>query len=130
MLQDFLSKLRASVSNDSGRKGTRRRHPRRQTDRCVAVVGGQTFPVEDWSQGGLLISGDSRAFGVGQDVDLMLKFKLRDEIIDIGQQGRVVRKGNKGIAFEFTAPSPTARRNFQKVLDDTLAREFANSQTE
>jgi len=128
MLQTFLSTLRASASNDLTEPATRRRSPRRESDRCVIVICGQSFPVENWSQGGVLIAGDSRLFGVGHEVDVTLKFKLRNTILDIQHSGRVVRKSAYRVALEFKPLGRAIRRAFQQVIDDALAREFANSQ--
>ena len=113
-------------SND--KDATRRRHPRRKSDRCVAVICGQTFPVEDWSPGGLQIAADDRLFSMGQDIDFTVKFKLRNTILDVNHRGRVVRKTNQKVAFEFEALPQAIRRAFQQVIDDQVAREFANSQ--
>ena len=126
MLQTFLSSLRSMSSND--KDATRRRHPRRASDRCVAVICGQPFPVEDWSPGGLLIAADERLFSMGQDMEFTVKFKLRNAILDIAHRGRVVRKTNQKVAFEFEALPQTVRHAFQQVIDDQVAREFANSQ--
>lgn len=131
MLQNFLDTLRASASNDREPEATaqtRRRHPRREVDQCVAVIHGQTFPVENWSMGGLLLTGDERLFGVASDIDLTIKFKLRNAILDIPHKARVIRKNPFKIALEFAPAGRHIRRMFQQVVDDALAREFANSQ--
>jgi hypothetical protein len=126
MLQSFLSSLRASASNDPVL--TQRRFPRRAEDRCVVVVCGQTFPVENWSFGGVLLQGDDRLFGTGQDIDVTLKFKLRNTILDVTHRGQVVRKGNQKIAVRFENLGKSIARCFQQVVDDSAAREFASSQ--
>lgn len=126
MLQTLLSSLRSMSSNDT--ETTRRRTSRRKTDRCVAVIFGQAFPVEDWSPGGLQIAADDRLFSTGQDIDFTIKFKLRNAILDINHRGRIVRKGSQKVAFEFEPLPQTVRRAFQQVIDDQVAREFANSQ--
>jgi len=127
MLQSFLSSLRASASNDSS-TSTRRRHARRDTDQCVAVVCGQTFPVENWSFGGVLLMGDDRLFGNGQDLDVTMKYKLNSAILDVPLRGKVIRKNSLRIAVEFDATTNTVQRYFMQVVDDSVAREFANSQ--
>ena len=90
MLQTLLSGLKANASNDAP-SGTKRRYPRRDVDRCVAVIHGQTFPIENWSLGGVLVAADERLFGLGKDIDMLIKFKLRSAIIDVPLQGNVVR---------------------------------------
>src|SRR5688500_7046079 len=122
MLQTFLSTLRASASNDAVMMGTRRRHARRENDRCVALLYGHSFPVENWSQGGILLGGDERLFSAGQEVELTVKFKLRNMIMDIDLRGQVVRKNAGRIAVQFSPLSRAIRRCFQQVMDDGIAR--------
>ncbi|MBI2233981.1 MAG: PilZ domain-containing protein [Micavibrio aeruginosavorus] len=126
MFSNFLAGLRSVTSNDTDE--TRRRSPRRGSDRCVAMVYGQTFPVENWSFGGVLLAADERLFGTGQDIDITLKFKLRNTIIDVSHRGHVVRKNNAKVAIEFEPLEKTIRRGFQQVIDDAVASEFATSQ--
>lgn len=126
MLQNFLSSLRANAGNDT--EQTRRRNPRRASDRCVVVVHGQTFPVQNWSAGGVLLQADERLFGAAQHIEFTLKFKLRNTIIDITHYANVVRKNRGSVALEFEPLTQTIRRMFQQVIDDSAAREFANSQ--
>ena len=128
MLQTFISALRANASNDALLTHTRRRHARREQDRCIALAYGQSFPVENWSQGGVLLNGDDRLFGKGQDIEITLKFKLRNMIMDIDLRGRVVRKGAGKVAVQFAPAGRAVRRSFQRVIDDCIAAEFAQSQ--
>lgn len=129
MLQNFLSTLRTLAGNGNEDAGTRRSYPRRETDRCVAVVCGRTFPVENWSQGGVLLTGDDRLFSLEQDIDVTLKFRLRDKILDVPHYGRIVRKSPLKVAIQFAPLGRSIRHCFQQVIDDAMAREFANSQT-
>lgn len=126
MLQTLLSALRNNTSNDE--ISTRRSFPRRAGDRCVSVIMGRTFPVSDWSPGGLLINADDRLFSAGQDIDVKLKFRLRNTILDIDHHGKVIRKGQSKVAFQFDPLTQSAQRLFQQVVDDSVAQEFANSQ--
>lgn len=128
MLQTFLSTLRANASNDMLSTATRRRHARRDQDRCIALLRGQSFPVENWSQGGVLLGGDDRLFSPGQELELTLKFKLRNMIMDVDLRGQVVRRNSGRVAIQFAPLSRAIRRCFQQVVDDCIAREFANSQ--
>lgn len=125
MLQNLLSSLRVSTSNDSIL--SRRTHPRRGSDRCVVVIYGQTYPVVNWSLGGVLISADERLFGEGQEVPFTLKFRLRDVILDVDHRGHVVRKGSWSTAIRFEPLTLSIRRAFRQVVDEALASEFADS---
>lgn len=126
MFSNFLASLRANTSNDASE--TQRRYPRRANDRCVVVIHGQTFPVENWSFGGLLLNADERLFGAGQDIEVTLKFKLRNTILDVTHRGHVVRKNAGKVAIEFETITQTLRRALQQVIDDAVASEFATSQ--
>jgi hypothetical protein len=89
---------------------------------------GTTFPVENWSPGGVLIYADERLFGVNKDIELTLKFKLRNSIVDVRHKGHIIRKGNGKVAIEFEPLTKMIRNAFQQVIDDHVAREFARSQ--
>jgi hypothetical protein len=126
MLSTFLAALRAHTSNDYPE--TQRRHPRRDSDRCVAVIHGQAFPVENWSFGGLLLGADERLFSPNQTIDITMKFKLRNTIIDVNHRAKILRKVPGKVALEFEPLGKTISRAFQQVLDDAVASEFATSQ--
>jgi hypothetical protein len=128
MLHSLIAGLRTQTSNDGTQSQTRRRFARREHDRCVAVIHGQTFPVQDWSPGGVQIAGDERLFGLGGALDMTLKFKLRNTIIDVPVTGTTVRKTSGRVALSFGDIGQTVRRSFQQVIDDCIAAEFANSQ--
>lgn len=106
----------------------RRLYERRATDTCVAQVEHAVYPVENWSQGGVLLGGDNRYLGIGQECDVTLKFKLRDRILDIQHPARVVRKAGDNTAFQFKPLTREVRKAFTDVIDDLVASGFANSQ--
>ena len=114
--------------NNNAPPAMRRRHPRRHSDQCATIINGRLFPVENWSFGGLAISGDERVFSPEETCDITLKFKLRDGIIDITHKARVVRRSAHKIAFEFLPLTKAIRRDFQLVVDDFVVRRFADSQ--
>jgi hypothetical protein len=107
---------------------TRRQHARRNCDKCVSVINGKTYPVENWSMGGLLVYGDSRPFGVDNEIDITLKFKLSNNILNVPLRARVVRKTYDRVAFEFLPFGKQIKNSFQNVVDDFVAAEFADSQ--
>lgn len=87
------------IANDA--QGNGRTTPRRCDDLCAFSLNGSLHPVVDWSESGILISGDSKTFTVGQSYDFVLKFKLHDRIVELPHRGRVARKTSQSIAFHF-----------------------------
>jgi hypothetical protein len=126
MILNFFSALRTRATNAA--PASRRAYVRRTTDRCVSVIAGQTYPVENWSPGGLLLSGDERTFGIGQDFPVSIKFRLRGALVSIDHRGRIVRKGPGKFAVAFAPLNEALRRSFRQVVDDSVANEFADSQ--
>lgn len=108
---------------------SKRKHPRRYEDRCVVIVNGQMHPVENWSKNGLLMTADDRLYGKGQDCMFTMKFKLRDQVIEIDHKAKIARKSSNKVALEFLPLSKDAQSGFQKVVDDFVAQRFAESQT-
>jgi hypothetical protein len=106
----------------------RRMYERRNCDTCVTQIDEQVYPVENWSQGGVLLSGDSKFLGQHQVYNLTLKFKLRDRILNITQPARVIRKGGTKTALQFLPLPQDIRNAFHQVIDDWVASNFANSQ--
>lgn len=126
MILNFFSALRTRATNAA--PASRRAHMRRAADRCVGIIAGQTWPVENWSPGGLLLAGDERLFGIGQELPVSIKFKLRGTVVDISHRGRIVRKAPGKIALVFAPLTDSLRRSFRQVIDDSVANEFADSQ--
>ncbi len=106
-----------------------RQHSRRADDRCVSIINGQMFPVENWSSGGMLIVADDRMFAMEQDCVFTLKFKLQGEIMEIDHKAKIVRKAPGKIALQFLPLTKKAKQGFQKVVDDFVSQRFADSQT-
>lgn len=107
---------------------TRRQYERRATDTCVGQIGEQLYPVENWSQGGVLLSGDNRFLG-GKDVyDLTMRFRLRDRVLNVTQPAQIVRQAGTRTAMRFLPLTREVRNAFQSVIDDLVASGFANSQ--
>ena len=76
-----------------------------------------------------LIAGDERLFGVGEEEhDVTIKFKLRDEVLDINHKAKIIRKGYGNVALQFIPLSTAVQAGFQKVMDDVLAQNFSESQ--
>jgi hypothetical protein len=126
MFETLLAKLKGESA--SAAETMRRRFERRNSDHCVSVISGKTYPVENWSPGGVLIYGDSRSFAVKDEVDVTLKFRLRNEVIDVPHKAKVIRKSYDKVAFEFFPLTQQIKKSFQSVVDDYMAAEFAESQ--
>lgn len=126
MFGRFLSSLKKHSDNDE--MPTRRRYSRRSCDHCVIMIAEKTYPVENWSLSGIKINGDDRMFTIGQELDVIMKFKLRNEILNIPHRAKVVRKVKSKIAFEFLPLTQKIRTRFQQVVDDYVAQKFADSQ--
>jgi hypothetical protein len=126
MFGTLFSNLRTESKDSDG--STRRRHSRRNCDKCVSVINGKTYPVENWSMGGLLVYGDSRPFGVDNEIDVIMKFKLSNNVMNVPHRARVIRKSQDRVAFEFLPLTKQIRNSFQNVVDDFVAAEFADSQ--
>ena len=108
---------------------SQRIHPRRGGDKCVTLIDGKMYPIENWSSGGMLIAADERLFAVEQDCDVTLKFKLRDEMIDIPHKATVVRKSANKIGMQFAPLNKKIHSEFQKVVDDFVSQRFVDSQS-
>lgn len=126
MLSNFMPFL--NKKQEIKDPSTRRRHTRRDEGRCVSMVNGRAFPVQDWSVGGFCIVGDERSFAIGQEHEAILKFQMRDKILDVKHTARVVRKSRQRVALEFAPLSKQIRNSFQSVIDDCIAQRFAESQ--
>ncbi len=105
-----------------------RRHARRGDDRCVSIINGQMFPVENWSAGGMLINADDRLFSMDQPCVFTLKFKLQDEIMEIDHEAKIIRKAPGKVALKFKPLNRKVKQGFQKVVDDYVSQRFAESQ--
>jgi hypothetical protein len=126
----MLDKIIGSLIGDNSRAPvkSKREHPRRAGDQCVSIVNGKMYPVENWSTGGVLIAGDERLFGVNDDCDITMKFKLRGEVLDIPHVAKVIRKSAGHVALQFQPLTQNVQSGFQKVVDDVLAQSFSDSQ--
>lgn len=131
MLQSFMTAfgLKNSVADDgTGGFASRRLHPRRGCDQCVGFLDGKAHPVLDWSPGGLRVFADPRPLQIGQEMEIELKFHLREQLVNVKHVAKVVRKSSEAVSFQFMPVSNDIRKTFQMVIDDFNAREFAGSQ--
>lgn len=113
---------------DRRNNSARRLYERRTDGTCVTQVGDDMYPVENWSQSGLLLGGEGKYLGMHQVYDTVLRFKLSDRVLNIQHQARVVRKAGNKTALQFLPLTQEIRHGFQQVIDDIVAGGFANSQ--
>ena len=122
----MTNKIQSEISNDF--ESSRRQSPRRVVDNCISVIDGRAYPIENWSDGGVLIQADERMFSMQTPVEVTLKFRLSNKLMDIAHRGRVVRKARDHLAIQFEPLTRDITRKFQQVVDDFVVREFAESQ--
>lgn len=106
----------------------RRAYPRRDNDKCISVIDDHLLPIENWSMSGVLLNGDERLYNIGDNIDMTLKYKTSKGIVEVSQSGHVVRKGKERIAMEFQPLNRQSFNDFQRVIDDDAASQFAASQ--
>lgn len=126
MLDNILDTLKISASNDD--QDSRRVHERRQMDSCIAIVDGKAYPIENWSNGGVLLHGDDRLFSVDDTKDITMKFKVADRVVDVSHRGRILRKGRDKFVMQFSPLTQEVSRKFKQVIDDYVTQEFISSQ--
>lgn len=129
MFGNLLSTMTMTpVNNTTEGVLNRRRHTRRYSDQCVCEIDGKTYPILNWSIGGVQITADDRMFGTDQSRDVKMKFKVRGAIETVEHTAKVVRKSTGRVAFQFEPLTRQVRNQFQNILDDYAASEFADSQ--
>lgn len=126
MLKRWIENIKFTASNDD--TDVRRKNTRRKTDTAVAVINNCTFSVENWSRGGMLLVSRNNRLEPQQDINATLKFKIGDHVMEMEQQGTVVRTGFNSYAVQFKKLSDQTASGFQHIIDDAVAREFAESQ--
>jgi hypothetical protein len=92
------------------------------------MIDGKAYPVHNWSDGGMLVQADERMFSVAAPVEVTMKFRLTNKIVDIPHRGRIVRKMRDRLAIQFEPLTYEVTNKFKQVVDDYVTREFAESQ--
>ena len=126
MLTDILSTLKINASNDD--IDSRREHERREMDSCIGIIDGKAYPIQNWSNGGVLLQGDDREFNINDTKSITMKFKLADRVMDVTHIGRILRKGRDKFVLQFSPLTQDVNRKFKMVVDDYVSQQFANSQ--
>lgn len=117
----------------TGAVASRRRYVRRDGRHAEVKINDRAFPVNDWSRGGLSFE-PARDISLkpGDEIDMTIKFRFHNEIIDIPHRGRVVRRtegrnGRTGVGIAFDPPTVPVRRAFEKVIDSYNTQELLGS---
>lgn len=126
MFDKIFTGMKNTVGNDLHSSKTleehegysKRKYTRRICDTCASTVNGQSFPIVDWSLGGMQVSGDVRTFSLDDEVDITLKFKLSDDVLNIPHKAKIVRKSNEKLGLQFTPLTKSVRDDLQNVVDD------------
>lgn len=126
MLDDILETLKISASNDDA--DSRRNDERRKMDSCIGIIDGKTYPIQNWSKGGVLLTGDDRNFSVDEAKNVTIKFKLTNRIMDVSHSGSILRKTRDKFVLQFAPLTQEVDRQFKQVVDDYVSQEFVNSQ--
>lgn len=126
MLTDILNSLKITASNDD--RDSRRSSERRKMDSCVGIIDGKAYPIQDWSDGGVLLHGDDRTFTMNEVKTITMKFKLENRIMDVTHTGRVLRKARDKFVLQFSPLTQDVNKKFKQVIDDYVTQEFTNSQ--
>ena len=126
MFTSILETLKSTASNDD--QDARREYERREIDSCIGIIDGVSYPILDWSKGGVALSGDDKQFSVNATKTITLRFKLENRIVDVLHSGRILRKGRDKFVLQFAPLTQNIDRQFNHILDDYVAQQFANSQ--
>ena len=101
------------------RSGHRREYPRRTQDICVCDINGQTYPLENWSFGGLCIQADERLFAYDQTLYITLKFKMGLQILEVRHKAKVIRKSRQRLGLKFHPLTPLPTAQLRRVIDES-----------
>ena len=119
----LMRHMKAHVGNDTA--DAMKRADRRTVDVSICEIDGTVYPVTNWSASGILLAGDERLFAKGESVDIKLRFRLSDRILEIPHTATVARKLKGGVALHFDPLPDEASRNFSAVIDDYNAQATA-----
>lgn len=129
MISSLLSKL-GLLGDDLAVGGEdSRKYIRHAGFRAEVEVGNRSYSLRDWSIGGLSFENKMDArMTAGDKINVVLKFRLPHDTVEVVEQATVIRTGVQDIAAQFTGLSPEARRQFARVVDSLHAQGFIESQ--
>ncbi|MBU6475619.1 MAG: hypothetical protein KGL10_06690 [Alphaproteobacteria bacterium] len=108
----------------------RRRHVRHDGRGVRVVIGDSAYPVHDWDTSGISFQTTPENYlKAGERVHMRIEFPLPHETVCVEQEAVIFRVAHRGVsAAQFTAVTPAARRQFERVLDALHTHEFLRSQ--
>ncbi len=132
MLSNLLSSIGETFGLHHVQKAgqeLQRKFLRRDGGRSTVMIDGAEFFVENWSEGGLLLAANSNhAYQKGDDLDMLIKFNLPYNTVNIRHQGKIVRTAKEGrIAMQFKEMPQEVKRQFDRVVDSIIAEGFVLS---
>ena len=95
---------------------------------CICFINNKSYPVIDWSMGGVQIAAVNFPFSINHRLGITLKFKLNDSVLEIDCRAEIIRKASDRIAFKFEPIAKNSRQDFFRVIDFNVANEFSASQ--
>lgn len=126
MFERLLSGLNSKTANDMSEQ--RRRFQRYEGEKCEIDINGKTYQVENWSEGGVLFTDKGRIFEVGLEIQMSIKFKIRNTILSFDHKGQVIWKNCNKTVVEFVSSTKQTQQSFQQIIDDHVVSEFSDSQ--
>ena len=132
MLTNILSTIGETFGLHHMQKVTQelqRKFLRRDGGSSTVMINGKEFLVENWSEGGLLLAANSNhAFQRGDELDMLIKFSLPYNTINIRHEGQIIRTAKEGgIAMQFKEMPQEVKRQFDRVVDSIIAEGFVLS---
>jgi hypothetical protein len=119
-----MGKIIESLSNTTNDNVDvqRRNFARRSTDICLVTIEGVPYPVKDWSLSGILFEADSRVFEQGNNLPMVIKFDIGDEVVDVNLTGKIVRKNKHHIATHFDPLPSKIQQTLHEIIDKSNSR--------
>ena len=119
------------ANDDASFQGDFRRKRIRYSDlNAEVVVGKNSYPVHDWDMNGIAFeTTPDNYMDVGTKVQMNIRFNFPLEPIVVEQEAVIFRIAQRGISVAmFNGIQPTARRQFERVLDNLYTQKFLESQ--
>ena len=127
MLSTIVNRFKKAEYESTLSNVDNRRYSRIEKDFATIIIGTHEYVVKDWSQGGVFFEGFANGLNVGDHLPVTITFSLPTQNITMNHSIRIVRKRFDGIAASFDRLTPTARREFMRVMDGVITAGFGNT---